>query len=260
MSTGESTMKLTSEKLKKIILEVLEEKTIFKTSKSSYRMHRLDETTMTALQGKYMEAGFIVITPDRTCQAELGLAYGEPCPEGAAEEQARKNQQNREAMKQEIRAAGFGFTPVMGGYKEKLVDPDTGAESRVDTNEPEAGFLVMAQPGRPGLGIEELKNLGMALAAKYNQDSFFFKPPDTESTDAFYLKRDGSVDMTFHNFKFGDLEQEFYTQLAKGPEKKQPEKRFSAIMESMLVPIPPKNATEARSRRGEFFVHRKADR
>lgn len=243
--------------LKNIIEEVISERTIFKTSKSSYMMQRLDETTMTALQGKYMESGFIVITPDRTCQAELGLAYGEPCPPGAEEEQNLKNQQNRETMKQEIRSAGFGFTPVMGGYKEKLVDPVSGEESRVDTNAPESGFLVMAQPGRPNLGIDELKELGMQLAAKYNQDSFFFKPPNAESTDAYYLKRDGSIDMTFHDFKFGDLEQEYYTQLAKGPEKRQPDKRFSALMESMLVPVPPRNATEARSRRGEFFVFRK---
>ena len=250
-------MKLTSKMLKNIIEEVISERTIFKTSKSSYMMQRLDETTMTALQGKYMESGFIVITPDRTCQAELGLAYGEPCPPGAEEEQNLKNQQNRETMKQEIRSAGFGFTPVMGGYKEKLVDPVSGEESRVDTNAPESGFLVMAQPGRPNLGIDELKELGMQLAAKYNQDSFFFKPPNAESTDAYYLKRDGSIDMTFHDFKFGDLEQEYYTQLAKGPEKRQPDKRFSALMESMLVPVPPRNATEARSRRGEFFVFRK---
>ena len=150
-------MKLTSKMLKNIIEEVISERTIFKTSKSSYMMQRLDETTMTALQGKYMESGFIVITPDRTCQAELGLAYGEPCPPGAEEEQNLKNQQNRETMKQEIRSAGFGFTPVMGGYKEKLVDPVSGEESRVDTNAPESGFLVMAQPGRPNLGIDELK-------------------------------------------------------------------------------------------------------
>jgi hypothetical protein len=253
-------MKLTSQKLKDLITEVMSETPLFRTSKSSYFMHRLDETTMTGLQGKYMEAGFIVITPDRTCQAELGLAYGEPCPPGAAEEQARVNEQNRETMKQEIRAAGFGYTPVMGGYKEKLVDPDTGAESRVDTNEPESGFLIMAQPGRPGLGIEELRELGMQLASKYNQDSFFFKPPNAESTDAFYLMRDGSIDMTFHDFKFGDLDQEFYTQLAKGKEQRQPEKRFSAIMESMLVPVPPRNATEARSRRGEYFMPRKSSK
>jgi hypothetical protein len=253
-------MKLTSEILKEMIRDVLIERTTFKTSSTSYLMQRLDETTMTALQGKYMEAGFIVITPDRTCQAELGLAYGEPCPPGAEEEQELKNQQNRESMKQEIRAAGFGFTPVMGGYKEKLIDPESGEESRVDTDQPESGFLVMAQPDRPGLGIEDLKSLGMELAAKYNQDSFFFKPPNAESTDAYYLKRDGSIDMTFNDFKFGDLEQEYYTQLAKGPEKRQPEKRFSAMMESMMFPVPPRNASEARARRGEFFVHRKGSK
>jgi len=247
-------MKLTREKLKEIVSEVLSERKVFRTSKSSYSMQRLNETTMTALQGKYMESGFIVITPDRTCQAELGLSYGEPCPEGGEEQQNQLNQANREQMKQEIRSAGFGFTPVLGGYKEKLIDPVTGEESRVDTDEPEHGFLIMARPDKEGAGIEELRQLGMKLSNKYNQDSFFFKPPNSESKDAFYLKRDGSVDMTFSDFQFSDLEQEYYTQLAKGKEKNQPEKRFSAISESMYFPVPPKNATEARNRRGEFFV------
>ena len=249
-------MKLTNKVLKNLIQEVLSEEAVFKTSRSSYAMQRLDETTMTALQGKYMESGFIVITSDRTCQAELGLPYGAPCPPGAEEEQEVKNQQNRESMKQEIRAAGFGFTPVIGGYKEKLVDPETGEESRVDTDKPEHGFLVMAQPDRPGLGIEDLKTLAMDLSHKYNQDVFFFKPPNAETTDAFYLKRDGSVDMTFKDFKFGDLEQEYYTQLGKGSEKHHPQKRFTGIMESMMVPMPPANATEARSRRGEIFAYK----
>lgn len=249
-------MKLTNKVLKKLIQEVLSEEAVFRTSKSSYAMQRLDETTMTALQGKYMKSGFIVITSDRTCQAELGLPYGSPCPPEAEAEQEVKNQQNREAMKQEIRAAGFGFTPVIGGYKEKLVDPKTGKESRVDTDKPEHGFLVMAQPGRPGLEIEDLKNLAMELSNKYNQDVFFLKPPDSETTDAYYLKRDGSVDMTFTDFKFGDLNQEYYTQLGKGSEKHHPKKRFTGIMESMMVPRPPSNATEARLRRGEIFAYK----
>jgi hypothetical protein len=253
---GEREMKLTNKILKNMIKEVISEGTVFRTSKSSYAMERLNETTMTALQDKYMKSGFIVITSDRTCQAELGLPYGAPCPPEAEAEQEIKNQQNRESMKQEIRAAGFGFTPVMGGYKEKLVDPETGAVTRVDTDKPEHGFLVMAQPGRPGLGIEELKNLAMELSVKYNQDVFFLKPPDSETTDAYYLKRDGSIDMTFTDFKFGDLSQEYYTQLAKGSEKHHPKKRFTGIMESMMVPRPPSSATEARLRRGEIFAYK----
>ena len=252
---GEPQVKLTNKILKKVIKEVISEQVVFRTSKSAYSMQRLDETTMTALQGKYMEHGFIVITPDRTCQAEMGLPYGAPCPPGAEEEQDIKNQQNRETMKQQIRAAGFGFTPVIGGYKEKLIGPD-GKESRVDTDKPEHGFLVMVKPDRPGLGIDDLKNLAMSLSHQYNQDVFFLKPPDSQTTDAYYLKRDGSIDMTFTDFKFGDLNQEYYTQLGKGSEKYHPKKRFSGIVESMMVPKPPTNATEARSRRGEIFAYK----
>ena len=60
--------------------------------------------------------------------------------------------------------------------------------------------------------------------------------------------------MTFTDFVFGDLKQDYFTQLAKGREKRQPKKRFSAIAEALYVPKPPLSAVEARERRGEIFI------
>ena len=45
--------------------------------------------------------------------------------------------------------------------------------------------------------------------------------------------------------------------LSKGSEKYDPKKRFTALPESLMFPLPPLNASEARSRRGEIFVPRK---
>ena len=119
-------MKVTREILKGLVKEVMDNqeqlirKPLFETAVSSYAMHKLDETTMTALQGKYNKEGFIVLTSDRTCAAEMGLPYGSKCPEDKAMEQEKINLQNREILKQQIRSAGFGFTPTLGGYKEKI--------------------------------------------------------------------------------------------------------------------------------------------
>ena len=80
-------MKVTRDILKGLIKEVMDgqeqkaKKPLFETANSSYAMHKLDETTMTALQGKYNREGFIVITSDRTCAAEMGLPFGSKCPE-----------------------------------------------------------------------------------------------------------------------------------------------------------------------------------
>jgi hypothetical protein len=258
---GESKMKVTRDIIKGLVKEAMDNqeqrtrKPLFETAGSSYAMHKLDETTMTALQGKYNKEGFIVLTSDRTCAAEMGLPYGSKCPEDKAMEQEKINLQNREVLKQQIRSAGFGFTPTLGGYKEKI--EKDGKVSFVDTDRPEHSFLIMARNDKPGLDYESLKKFGIEMANKYNQDSFFFKPPDRVDTNSYYVMQDGSIDMAFSGRTFGDTEQEYYTQLAKGSEKYDPKKRFTALPESLMFPLPPLNASEARSRRGEIFVPRK---
>ena len=258
---GELTMKITKDVIKGLIREAMDEKKerlrkpLFETANSSYAMHKLDETTMTALQGKYNEEGFIVITSDRTCAAEKGLPYGSKCPDEEEMAQQEINLQNREILKQEIRAAGFGFTPTLGGYKEKI--EKDGEVTLVDTDEPEHSFLIMARNDQPGLDYQSLKDFGIKMAKKYNQDSFFFKPPDRVDTKSYYVKQDGSIDMDFKGRTYGDVDQEYYTQLAKGSEKYDQKKRFTALPENLMFPLPPLNASEARSRRGEIFVPRK---
>lgn len=261
MEKSTMTKKLTKETLKSLIREVLVDKKekgktpLFETAKSSYAMQRLDETTMTALQGKYNDQGFIVLTSDRTCAAEKGLPYGSQCPDSEEAAQQQKNLENREALKQQIRSAGFGFTPTLGGYKEKIEDEE--GTSYVDTDTPEHSFLIMARNDNPRTDYNALKQFGIEMAKMYNQDSFFFKPPDNVDPNSYYIKQDGSVDMSFTGRTYGDTNQEYYTQLAKGSEKHDPKKRFTALPEGLMFPIPPLSANEARSRRGEIFVPRK---
>ena len=261
-------MKTTRENLKQLIREVLDnnevarsksKKVLFETSKATYAMQHLDETTMKALQGKYNEQGFIVLTPDRTCRAEKKLPEGEFCSPEEEAAQELTNKKNREEMKQLIRAAGWGFTPTLGGYKEQIIDPD-GKMRKVDTDKPEHSFLIMAKNESSRLNHKELRNFGIEMARKYNQDSFFYKPPDSVDTNSYYIDQDGNVDLKFSGRTYGDLSQDYYTQLAKGTEKHHPEKRFTALPESLMFPLPPLNATDARNRRGEIFVPRRGDK
>ena len=261
-------MKLTKENLKEMINQVLNENKrpsmllaggdsksiIVHEGKSSFSLQRLNETTMTAIQGKYMENGFVVLTSDRSCHAELGIPYGEPCPEREQYFFEQNNIENREVLKKWVRSMGYGYTPVYGGFKEEIKDDQGKVVGKVDSDQPEHSLLIMARNENERTNHLALKDLAKEICEVFNQDSFFYKPPSSEDTNAYFIDRDGNVDMTFSNFVFGDLEQDYFTQLAKGREKRQPHKRFSAIPEGLYIPKPPRSAVEARERRGEIFI------
>lgn len=257
-------MKMTPKLLKEMIRDIIPNKKpmvlhspdniIVREGKRSYSMQKLTETTMTAIQGKYMDNGFIVLTSDRSCQAELGIPYGEPCPKEQVHYFEQNNIENRGILKKWVRSAGFGFTPVYGGYREEIKDEQGNVVGHVDSDSPEHSLLIMARGDVKGKDHNALKQFGMKVADAFNQDSFFYKPPNSEDPNAYFIKRDGEVDMTFSDFVFGDLEQTYFTQLAKGKQKRQPHKRFSAIPEGLYVPKPPLTAIEARERRGEIFI------
>jgi hypothetical protein len=241
-----------------LIANPIDDKMIVQEGKYFYSLRRLDETTITGIQGKYMDNGFIVITSDRDCHAELGIPYGEPCPEypepGNAQEQEEKNIANRQELKDLVRSAGFGYTPVYGGYREEIKNAEGKVIGHVDAEDPEHSLLIMARGGNKELDSKALKDLGKELAGKFNQDSFFFKPPGEEDSNAYFIAPNGEVKQTFSDFVFGDLDQAYFTQLARGKQAHKPQKRFSAVSEGLYIPKPPLTGIEARRRRGEIFI------
>ena len=133
-----------------------------------------------------------------------------------------------------------------------MLDPETGEITKVDTDKPENSVIIMARPEQ-GRDHEELKNIGMVLADKYGQDSFFYKPPNDIDEGAYWIKPDGSIDMKFDTFSVNDLKQQFYTQMARGPRH-----RFTALDENkelvFRVRTSPTSTAEARRRYGEVFL------
>jgi len=220
-------------------------------SHHNYRI--LNETAFSRIVTDYGEGGYIVITSDRTCEAEKGAE----CSEEEEVLQSRSNALNMKGLQSDLRASGFGYLPTLGGYKEDLVDPKTGETTKVDTEEPENSVIVVARPSKgERFDHEGLKNLGMELSIKYGQDSFFYKPPDDINKGAYWLLPDGSVDLKFDTFTINDLNQEFYTQMVRGPRH-----RFTAVMKEELkreivfrVRTSPTSAREARQRYGEVFL------
>ena len=227
----------------------------------NWKYQILSETAFSKVVTHYGKMGYIVITSDRTCDAETGRA----CTDEENAKQNKINDENMKSLKSDLRSSGFGYIPTLGGYKEDLLDPETGEPVRdekgnvvkVDTENPENSIIVVARPNKgPTNDHEALKSLGMKLAKKYNQDSFFYKPPDSEDKGAYWVKSNGDIDMSFKEFTINDLKQEFYTMMARGPRH-----RFTALDEVVStkemffrVKTSPIGTSEARRRYGEIFM------
>jgi hypothetical protein len=207
-------------------------------------LQRIAEADLSRIVTDYMEDGFIIITSDRTCEAEYD---GKDCTEEQEVEQKAINQENLKMIKKMVRSEDFGYVPVLGGYRELLSTEPGEPKQYVDTEDPEDSLLVHSR----GRG-QDLKALGVELAQRFNQDSFFYKPPKSIDPNAYYIDKNGSVDMTFTNFKYNDISQIYYTQLAKKPHR-----RFTAIPESFQFYLRkhPASVSEARRRYGETFFN-----
>ena len=222
----------------------------------------LSETSIYRLVTAYMEDGFIIVSADRSCEAESGA---KKCTEEQVARQDHLNRENRNKLKQVLRRSGFGYVPTLGGFKEKLtdpetgkavIDPETGDPVLVDTEFPERSFVVHSRKGDKGRSPEELRQLGLDIANQFNQDSILYKPPNAVDPKAYYLTRNGEVDMVFEDLTVEDLDQIFYTQLAKGTQR-----RYSHIPENYerayYIPKPPNGMQEAVKRYGETFYRMK---
>lgn len=238
-------MKLTTPKLRRLVESVVFREQVVNECQV------LSEASLGRVLDKYFDIGFMVITADRTCEAEKGSA----CSEEEVNGQTKINKQNEKSLKSDLAAAGFGFVPTYGGFRERVVDPDTGEEKLIDNPEPEMSFIVPAQKrGSKGQGAgdaEELRQLGMELSARYNQDSFLFKPPASEDGSAYWITRSGKEEMSFDDVVANDLEQIYFTKLRKKPG------RFSLTEDqrfAIYIPKAPKSAAEARQRYGEIFI------
>ena len=221
------------------------------------------EASLGRVLGKYFEVGFIIISAERSCESEKGR----DCTDEEQLEQEKLNKQNERRIKGDIQDEGFGFVPAFGGFRELVVDPDTGEQTFQDNPDPEPSFVI---PLKPGKSVSELKELGVKLSKAYNQDSFLFKPPVHGDNKAYFIDQNGDIEMSFGNVTIADMTQVYYTYLRKSA----PSRRFSMtepetdstpgpeedtgieLQENfaMYIPKSPKTFGDAKRRMGEIFI------
>lgn len=207
----------------------------------------INEVNAKSLIGRHSENGFIAISPCRG-YADFGLDPKDPSSKQKLAE--INNERVKECIKA-IKASGFSYTPAYGGFIENL-----GTEE--EENVYERTFIIYnSKKGGGESDFNELYNLGIELAKRYNQDSFLAKAPGQPPR---YITQDGDVDMEFSGkASFNDMSQEYFTDLHKNTDKfgnasNRKPTRFSYV-ESYINPAP-QGLTEAHSRAlsGEVFI------
>lgn len=201
---------------------------------------KINEASLNRILSKHYKDGFIIVTNFRNENSDA------------------QNNSGFEQLKGDVKSAGYSFIPVYGGFIE---NKDTEDEVEVE----EASLFVpnhKVATTKEFDDSESLKELGIKLSKKYNQDSFLYKPKGEEN-DSYYIDKNGNVDMKFSNKTLNDLTQIYFTRLtpsAANPDKflgdksktDKADRRFT-FTESVYINEPPKSNSEAVKRYGEQF-------
>lgn len=203
------------------------------------KMVRLTETSVNRLLGdKHANAGYIILSASRG-----GISLDNP-------KQNEINNANSKTLRDDIKKAGFTFVPVYGGYREK----ENGEERDVY----EYSYFVF-NFDRDGnqKNFEDLYKFGLAMCAKYNQDSILVKAPNDVPK---YINRNGEVEMEFNgSTKLNDMAQQYFTSIVKtknmdANQEGRKDSRFS-FMECYINPAPETyNERHIRYLNGETFL------
>ena len=159
---------------------------------------------------------------------------------------AKRNALADKELKNDIRAAGYSYTPVYGGYH--------GKDDVIDEYEP-SYVVYNYQRGDDNPGdFYDLQAFACDMCRKYKQESVYVQRPGDPPV---YLDADGNQVNMFSSkdFKFNDDDQEFFTTTSR--DRSQPHK-FTAdvVFESMYIPLRPASYNERlrRTKQGEFIL------
>jgi len=191
----------------------------------------IDEMSLERLFAKHYPNGIIIISGNRH------------------ENTHEQNNTNFKTLKAELTNAGFSYAPVFGGFVE--TDAVTGDFTK-DVIEP--ALVVFNYPAGSNQPIDntgdKLKEIGLKLCVKYQQDSFLFSPPNDNKS--YYINQSGGVDMTFNGTSINDLTNTYFTSLGKPSNPNKSDKRFS-FTEQKYINESPSNVGAAMKRYGEVF-------
>ncbi len=195
------TEKELKETVKKAINEVVTNKSIMKKyyniDGNSRKPEPITESSINRILNTHSKEGMAIISAIRSSKNDKS--------EKDRNETNRINNENTDALIKDIKASGFGYISVYGGYR--------GTDGVVDDYEP--SFIITAF-NRDGdkQEINKLFKFAIEMCAKYDQNSILFKAPNEAPN---YYNRNGvKINKSSSNKTItDDLTQEFFTSLIK---------------------------------------------
>lgn len=158
----------------------------------------------------------------------------------------RRNAKADKVLLQDIKSAGYSYSPVYGGYH--------GTDDVQDSYEPSyVVYNYKRGDNNPG-DFYDLEQFAVNMCRKFKQDSVYVQEPNSSPK---YLDGNGNqVNMFSSNdFKLNRNDQEFYTTTKR--DKTDPQ-RFTAdiVFESMYIPLRPASYNEKmrRIKSGEYIL------
>ena len=128
------------------------------------------------------------------------------------ENTTEQNNAKTKELRDLIKASGFSFKPVSGGFienKGKTDEKEVHEKSFVIYN-----FKQNGEVAKPN----ELLNLAMRVCRKYKQDSILYSEKGDKPR---YYTKTGHIDSSFGNkFILNDKQQEYFTDMKKGSNKR----------------------------------------
>lgn len=214
------------------------------SSTPEYGLIKLDETKLNRITLYHLKNGFIIISANRGCEAEKG----DECTQDEIFIQNKKNIESNKQIKKDITRSGYSFIQTYGGFKEKIIDKTTGKEEYKDVLEP--SYIVPSNRNKMtskiNIDINGVKQLGIDLAKKYNQDTFMFG----DGSKFYFIDKNGKTEQDLSNVKLNDVTQIYYTKLFKN--KTRADRRFTIF--EIFGKQSPETLSESWSRYGEIFI------
>lgn len=157
----------------------------------------------------------------------------------------RRNAAADKQLLQDIKNAGYTYTPVYGGYH--------GSDDVQDSYEPSYVIYNYKRSNEPA-DFQELEALALKLCSKYHQDSVYVQRPNQPPV---YLDCDGNQvnSSSSDNFKFNRDKEQFYTTNKR--DKSNPQRFTSDIVfENLYIPLRPASYNEnmRRLKSGEYIL------
>jgi hypothetical protein len=170
-----------------------------------------------------------------------------------------ENKTNTKELKNMIKKYGYGYIPVIGGWKE----PSTGEISTEET------FII---PPKSTNDLDTIFELGKTACKKFNQHSFLYcVGKENNEIDARWYDGDGNPtdDPDFKSVTLNDLKQQYFTAINKSKEspsfKEKTPKQFTLLANNVVelyIRSYPPTLNEHRSRNefnNEIFVFNKKE-